>query len=97
LRVHYLYAPGKCQHSDGFVNVVGGKVRGYGLMRSPTRTFLEYGKTLRKSEGQYRKEVGQAAMGIDWMTIAEMSEAIPPAYTHWIGRQLMAIIECEVA
>ncbi len=28
------------------------------------------------------------AMGIDWMTRDELAEAIPPAYTHWIGLQL---------
>jgi len=34
---------------------------------------------------------GQAAMGIDWMTDwADITEAIPPAYTEHIGRQLMA-------
>lgn len=32
----------------------------------------------------------RAAMGIDWhMTRAELSEAIPPAYTHYIGQQLL--------
>jgi DNA (cytosine-5)-methyltransferase 1 len=31
----------------------------------------------------------QNAMGIDWMTLSELSEAIPPAYTEHIGRQLM--------
>jgi DNA (cytosine-5)-methyltransferase 1 len=30
----------------------------------------------------------QRAMGIDWMDLEELSEAIPPAYTEWIGRQL---------
>lgn len=30
------------------------------------------------------------AMGIDWMTKAELNEAIPPAYTEWIGSQVMA-------
>jgi len=29
------------------------------------------------------------AMGIDWMTRAELAEAIPPAYTEWIGRFLL--------
>jgi len=30
-----------------------------------------------------------AAMGVDWMTRAELNEAIPPAYTKWIGEQLL--------
>lgn len=32
------------------------------------------------------------AMGIDWMTGAELSEAIPPAYTEWLGKQLAAAL-----
>jgi DNA (cytosine-5)-methyltransferase 1 len=34
----------------------------------------------------------QEAMGIDWMTLEELSEAIPPAYTEFIGAQLLAAI-----
>jgi integrase len=41
--------------------------------------------------------VQQAAMGIDWMDLGELSEAIPPAYTEWIGRQLIAAIEAKAA
>jgi DNA (cytosine-5)-methyltransferase 1 len=29
------------------------------------------------------------AMGIEWMTKDELNEAIPPAYTHLIGQQLL--------
>jgi hypothetical protein len=40
----------------------------------------------------------QAAMGIDWMpTKPEIAEAIPPAYTEYIGEQLLAHVSSEVA
>jgi DNA (cytosine-5)-methyltransferase 1 len=35
---------------------------------------------------------GRAAMDIDWMTRGELSQAIPPAYTEFIGKQLIAAI-----
>lgn len=37
-------------------------------------------------------KVQQRAMGIDWMTLEELSEAIPPAYTEYIGAQLLDAI-----
>ena len=38
--------------------------------------------------GQFKKADGERALGIDWMTKKELAEAIPPAYTEWIGNQL---------
>ena len=35
---------------------------------------------------------GPEAMGIDWMTGNELSQAIPPAYTEWIGNQLLKLL-----
>jgi DNA (cytosine-5)-methyltransferase 1 len=37
----------------------------------------------------YNVTEGRAAMGIDWMRRAELNDAIPPAYTEFIGRQLL--------
>lgn len=33
--------------------------------------------------------VAHRAMEIDWMTRAELAQAIPPAYTNWLGLQLL--------
>jgi DNA (cytosine-5)-methyltransferase 1 len=41
--------------------------------------------------------VQQAAMGIDWMGLEELSEAIPPAYTRHIGEQLLNHLDRELA
>lgn len=60
-------------------------------------TVLERGHVIGKAKGGgntiKRKHLGIArgreAMGIDWMNRGELSEAIPPAYTEWLGRQLL--------
>jgi DNA (cytosine-5)-methyltransferase 1 len=35
------------------------------------------------------------AMGIEWMTRAELSQAIPPPFTEYIGSQLIRILESD--
>jgi len=44
--------------------------------------------------GEYRVplRVQQAAIGIDWMTLKEIAQAIPPAMTELIGMVLMSEI-----
>ncbi len=49
------------------------------------------GRTYKGTADQAR-----AVMGIDWMTKAELNEAIPPAYTELIGAQLLAHIRATV-
>ena len=40
-------------------------------------------------------DVQQRAMGIDWMTLEELSNAVPPAYTEHIGGYLMAEVRAR--
>ena len=47
-------------------------------------------------EWRIRKSLQDEAMGIDWMTLPELSEAIPPAYTEFIGRQLIEQLNRKV-
>lgn len=51
--------------------------------RSTDLAFDHGGTT--STESEYRD-----AMGCDWMTVKESRQAIPPAYTEWIGGQLLA-------
>lgn len=53
-----------------------------------------------KSRGKVHRNIGKGtvaewrdAMGIDWMTRKELAQAIPPAYTQFIGDQLINIIK----
>lgn len=59
--------------------------------------ILITGTTNRRINGKRvtdpRKPVRQRALGIDWMTVSEMDEAIPPAYTEFIGKQLMEYLK----
>ena len=41
---------------------------------------------------EYSAQQCRKASGLAWMTRKEMDEAIPPAYTEWIGRQLLRIL-----
>ncbi len=51
----------------------------------------QYVSVFGKGGNGYTKERGSQAMGIDWMTVRELSQAIPPVYTEWLGRQVMQV------
>lgn len=40
-----------------------------------------------KERETFSADDARAAMGIDWMPMAKLSQAIPPAYAHWLGLQ----------
>lgn len=81
-----ILSPKSCDHSIVPLNPhradgdPGGPIAGRARMRK------EFG------EGVNCEKVWAAEMGVDWMTRLEARQAIPPAYTEWIGKQLMARI-----
>lgn len=99
LRRHRLFqsnirlwpGPGPCTHNADrpTVGIYGGHAR--------IRSARHGGRKTRDTWPQGHKPVAQEAMGMDWGTLAEMSEAIPPAYTRWIGERLLAHVHERIA
>lgn len=86
LRRHRLFetnvamSPPPCAHTEPVIGMYGGHVR--------CRSSKHGGRITRDFIGQDKPALAREAMGIDWMTMNEMSQAIPPAYTRWIGEHV---------
>lgn len=85
-----------CNHNNGSVTGV------YGGGQNPARrkpaTIGVWGHTGGSSNRdgliQFDTDARREAMDIEWMSGNELSEAIPPAYTEYIGKYLMqAVLE----
>jgi DNA (cytosine-5)-methyltransferase 1 len=87
--------PGVCNHRSkpACIGVYGG--HGRDRRRVITVTGHSGGTRRRDGAQQFTVEQRKEAMGIDWMTGAELSQAIPPAYTEWIGKRLMEAINAH--
>lgn len=76
-----------CRHDDSpVIGIYGGHAR--------RRAASAGGRGTRDEWIGGHRAAAAEALGIDWMTLGEMSEAIPPAYAEFIGRT--AIIRYEV-
>jgi len=94
LRRHRLFeasfqisAPRACQHFGATIGVYGGHVRD----RRCRADSADRGV----ADPSFAD--GCAAMGIDWMTLAELSQSIPPAYTNFLGSQMIGQLGARVA
>lgn len=82
-----LATPG-CRHGEKpVVGVYGGHAR--------IRSARHGGRGTRDAWPNGHKPVASEAMGMDWATLAEMSEAIPPAYTRFIGQQMISHLNSQ--
>ncbi len=71
-------------HPGDWVSVFGHTVLSRGHVTGKAKGG---GNTIKRTH--LGTDVGREAMGIDWMNRDELSEAIPPAYTEWLGTQLI--------
>ena len=71
-----LCAPPKCKHDNLTL---------YSILTKSCRRAGDL-------RGPSSHAVGKRVMQIDWMTQHELGEAIPPAYTKYIGKQLMTYL-----
>lgn len=90
----FMLCPLKCRHAKQVVGVYGGGGGDYHNPPRRPRTVGVWGNaggvSVRDGVQQFSTEERKEAMGIDWMTGKELSQAIPPAYTEFIGKALMA-------
>jgi DNA (cytosine-5)-methyltransferase 1 len=74
----FLLTAPECRHSGGLVvGVYGGHFR---CRKRPAGKNHQSGSNVPRA-------IGHAAMGIDWMTTAEISDAIPPAFSKFVAEQ----------
>lgn len=76
--------PARVDTGSPIANVYGGHLR---VRSGPYRTGKGTGKTV-DLPGENRQALARELMGMPWATMEGMSEAVPPAYTSWLGGQL---------
>lgn len=71
-----------CQHRSPVIGIYGDHARAHGRVTGPWQKGMDF-------LDRDKMRLASEAMGISWMVWEEMCQAIPPAYTEWIGRRLM--------
>ena len=83
---NFAIDPPACVHDERpVIGVYGGHAR--------KRAAKAGGRGTRDVWEGGHKAAASEALGVDWMTLSEMSECIPPSYAEFIGRSAIASIE----
>jgi DNA (cytosine-5)-methyltransferase 1 len=90
---HLIMCPSHAKHGQviGHGRMLNDRGKG-SLNNSSAKGAWGNQKIITVAGGQFKKADGERALGIDWMRKDELAQAIPPAYTEYIGKQLMKII-----
>ena len=80
-----------CQHNKASAIGVygGGQNPSRRKTLPPVAVYVHSGGTSKRGDATFGIEARREAMGIDWMTGNELSQAIPPAYTEYIARFIL--------
>lgn len=85
--------PPPCHHGwAGVIGVYGGHARDRRRTITVTGSTPQQNVVRNKVHKTYSVEDAKVAMGITWMTMADLSQAVPPAFTAFIGKQLLEAI-----
>jgi DNA (cytosine-5)-methyltransferase 1 len=97
-----LNPDGKLPHKPNYPKYH--KFNGHPYVRTTRKGYAHYGKldvwndfVMVAGGGNAPADACRDAMGIDWMNRDELCEAIPPAYTRYIGRQLLQLADKPLA
>jgi len=92
----FEFSPSTCLHKSGSAIGVYGGGQNPARKRVPSVIGvygLTGGTSKRSGKSGFGVDDRRTAMGIEWMTNKELSQAIPPAYTEYIGGQLLQHLE----
>ncbi len=85
----FWWPPSQCQH-------IGKATGAHSTKGNGTNSIKNHGFTYVTVVGNdYLADEGREAMDIDWMIKLELSQAVPPAYTKWLGDQLLSKLRQE--
>jgi DNA (cytosine-5)-methyltransferase 1 len=80
------WPPRQCQHV-GYC--AGSSLRVDGKRKTQSFDYVDY---ITVAGGDFIVSDGRIAMDIDWMTGSELDQAIPPAYTEWLGKEIRRLL-----